>query len=487
VILLKDSTVKRIHWPSEFPDKYDIRDYVTHRADKPKQAWQGLKALFPEKQAVVKKSKLVRTTFEAVVKDFRKHLHIDKAWEEALAVCMAVVVSARLKNDPLWLFLVGPPGAGKTLLVESFMNSPDLAEYLSKITRPSLVSGFRGEEDYSVLAKILGRCLIVKDYTAICSLPLGVQEELYGILRDAYDGRCVVPFGNMDPKIFEGYFSMIASVTDVIRSHNRAALGERFLKLELLDEKTHEPTKHIRTALSSIEDNIAEKAAAEESLRESVAAFMERPFDERKLPKIPSWLTERLIHLAQLGSNLRAVVAKQSGELSYRPRPEIGTRFAKQLAKLARCLCWVYGTNKIDERVYKIIQRVALETVLGWDLEILHALFHAGEKGLLIPDIGALMQLSHTGIARRLEDLQHLSIVYRSEETRRDRRGRRAYIWYMAPHIRELWAGAKLHYAPPPVVKFKPRSGYTPKRSPTPKPKGKSNVPAKRRITRKAG
>ncbi|MGH9426862.1 MAG: hypothetical protein ACRD2L_11250, partial [Terriglobia bacterium] len=319
--------VRRIHWLSDLPQGYDISNYVTHNSEKPKVGWAKLQALLPEKSTTPGKSKpkIIRTTFQSVLKDFQRKVkgkrvfHTDRAWEEALAICMAVVVSRQLKNDPLWMFLVGPPGAGKTLLVESFLTlQGKQTEYLSKITRPALVSGFRGEEDFSLLPNLSEMCLIVKDYTAIVSLPTQIQEELYGILRDAYDGHVVVPFGNMEPKRYDNlYFSVIASVTDVIRTHNRAALGERFLKLELLDE-AHDPKVHIRTALSAIEDNIAEKAAAEELIRDSVAAFMERPFDEGRLPSVPSWLTERLIHLAQLGSNLRAVVAKQAGELSYR-------------------------------------------------------------------------------------------------------------------------------------------------------------------------
>ncbi len=481
--------VRRIQWPSELPDGYDVRDFVTHKGAKAKQAWQNLLALFPEKDAkdLKGKPKLVRSNFQSVLKDFRKTIHTDKAWEEALAVCAAVVISGKLRNDPLWMFLVGPPGAGKTLLVESFLNCRSRTMYLSKITRPALVSGFRGEDDYSILDKLRELCLIVKDYTAITSLPIGVQEELYGILRDAYDGHVTVPFGNMEPKEYSDlYFSMIASVTDVIRTHNRAALGERFLKMELLDELTHDPTVHIRTALSAIEDNIAEKANAEEFLRDSVAAFMDRPFDETKLPKIPNWLTERLINLAQLGANLRAVVATEGGELSYRPRPEVGTRLAKQLAKLARCLCWVYDKKKIDDQVYNLVQRVALDTVLGWDLEILHALYAVGEKGATVPDIGAVMQLSHTGISRRLDHLKHLSIVYRTSVVKRDERGRPQYVWHMAPAIHKLWKGSNMQYAPPPIVKFKPRNGYTPKRkAPPTKARTKRVVARTKRITRR--
>lgn len=459
---LKDAQkVRRIQWPSTSPEGYDVRDFVSARQDKYKETLKAFYTLFPEKE-ISKKPKLIRNNFASVVKDFRKLLHTNKRWEEALAICCAVVVSGKLKNDPLWLFMVGPPGAGKTLLVESFYNRPEDTVYLSKLTRPALVSGFRGEEDYGVLGSLDGKCLIIKDYTAVVSMPIGVQEELYGILRDAYDGTCIVPFGNMEPRKYENlYFSMIASVTDVIRGHNRAALGERFLKVELLDED-HDHDPHIRSAISAVGDDIEKKARQEEFLRDSVAAFMSRPFNETTLPKVPTWLEDRVVHLVQLCSYLRAVVAKDAGELAYRPRPEIGTRFAKQIVKLARCLCWVFDKRKIDEQIYSIVQRVALETVLGWDLEILHGLF-AAKKGLVVSDLGSLMQLSHTGITRRLEHLQHLGIVYRTDDFRKDAVGRKRHIWFMSENIRTHWANAKLQYAPPPKVRFKTRSGYKPK------------------------
>lgn len=477
----------RIQWPSDLPEGYDVRDFVSHKADKPKAAWQSLQSLFPKEAASAggkARPKLIRAKFEQVVKDFKKAIHIDKAWIDALAISCAVAVSGKLKNDPLWMFLVGPPGSGKTLLVESFLNHKSGTVYMSKITRQALVSGFRGEEDYSILPTLNGKCFIVKDFTAVLAMPLQAQIEIFGILRDVYDGHCTVPFGNMEPKVFNDlYFSNISSVTDVIRKVNLADLGERFLKLELLDEE-HDPKVHIRAALSSVENDIGKKAAQEEFLRDSVAAFMERPFDERKLPKIPAWLTERLVNLAQLGANLRAVVAKGGGgDLSYRPRAEVGTRLAKCLGKLARCLCWVFDKKKIDEEVYRLVSKVACDTVLGWDLEIIHALYGYGRAGMTLPEIGVKMQLSHTGIDRRLENLQHLNIVYKTPEIRRDGRGRRYNIWHLADHIREMWRESSLEYAPPPVVKFKPRNGYTPKR-PSKPTKAKTKFPPKRKVKR---
>lgn len=487
VLLGENSKTRIIRWPSNLPDGYDVNDFVKSRLAKAKDGYKAFHQLFPADDPVSRKKgpRLIRNTFESVVRDFKKTIHIDKAWERALAVCMATVISGQLGDDPLWVFLVGPPGSGKTLLVESFLNCPQRAIYMSKITRQSLVSGYRGEEDYGILDKLRSLCLIVKDYTAIATLPLAVQEELYGILRDVYDGHCVVPFGNQEPKVFNGcYFSMIASVTDIIRAHNRAALGERFLKIELLDLINHDPERHIRTAIRSSTSPIENWSKNEEFLRNSVEAFMSRPFDEHKLPQLPLWMEDIIVNLGQLCAYLRAVVAKSGGELSYRPRPEIATRFSKQLTKLARCLCWVYGKSKIDKDICRIVQTIAIETILSWDVEIVHALFQAGDKGCLLPDLGALMQLSHTGITRRLEDLQHLQIVYRSKETKKDGRGQRRFIWYLSPKIAEFWAGAKLEYVPPPIVKHKERPGYTPKRKPKPT-KTKTKLPRHQPADRK--
>lgn len=478
------SSVRRIVWPASTEEKYGVNDFVADNRKTPKKAWRLLKSFVPEATTGSGKKarpKLVRKFFKDVLKDFRKAtVHMSRTYEDVLTVVMAVVLSAQLDNSglmsersriPLWLFLVGPPGVGKTLLIHSFLEAAEQSHFLSCLTKSQLVSGYsvgEGEEDPSILPKLRGKCLFVEDYTTIKSLPLGSQEELYGLLRSAYNGKFDQTFGNMQVRSYDDlYFSMVAGVTDVIHGDQRATLGERFLKIDVMGEDTDE-MQLMRAALNPMLGRIDEKAAkAEKLLRESVAAFLSNPFDIEKLPDVPNWFIERLLSLASLGARLRAHVARQHGDLLYRPRAEVGTRLVKQLSKLARLVAYVLGKRTVDKEVYRIVHRVALDTMIGFNLEILHCLYSA-KDGCILPDIGNALQISHSSIDRKLQDLQELGVVIREQSIRKDKRGRRYYIWRMAEHIKEFWKGADIQFTPP---KTDRRKGYKPK----------SKVPLKRK------
>ncbi len=438
-------SIKRILWPADFPLKYDIRDFVSERLDAPKQALQKLFALIPKE--VRASTSLVRTTFKSVLKDFRKVIHVSKTFEDALAVVMAVTLSSNTHKDPLWLFLVGPPGAGKTLLIHSFLGCPEKTHFLSSLTKTQLISGFAGGgdgEDPSILPKLRDKCLFVEDYTTIKSMPLASQEELYGLLRSVFNGKYDVQFGNFTPRSYENlFFSMVAGVTDAIHGDNRATLGERFLKFDIVGDDCNEEL-HLRSALN----DVIGVARDDKKLRDSVASFLYRDFNPKKLPPIPAWFHNRIVALAALGARMRATVAREGKELLYRPRPEFGTRLIKQLAKLGRFLAYVLGKSKVDDEVYALVQRVALDTVVGFNVEILNAL-NTHTEGLTIPDLVGILQLSDTTIDRRLQDLQELRIIWRSPEIRKTLAGRPKYVWHLTPVVRDFWHRAEIRYTPP--------------------------------------
>lgn len=455
-----------LDWPTNTPDKWDIRDYVHKALDKdkadPKEAWADLMSMLNLTEGsdadisntIINTAKEFprRRNFSAVLTDFKRAYHIDRKMEDALLLMFGTVLSVQLHGDPLWLFIVGPPGGGKTLLLRAFEKSP-FCIFKSAITPKSLVSGFDpgGGHDPSLIPLLTGKALVLKDYTEVMTLSREVQEEMYGILRGAYDGHVERHYGNGMVRDFPNcYFAMLAGVTDRIHGDERASLGERFLKYQMIEGEDYNPQKHIETALRSM----AGQKEMDELVREVVAGFTlkhDLTTSGLKLPVVPSWCEKRIIALSQIVAHLRADVQRVGrDELAYRPTPEVGTRLAKQLKKLAQCIAVVLDLKAVDKRIHALIEQVAFDTARGWSLDVLHAVMKYHPKPTYAEVIELQARIPKSTCARRLENLIAIGALIRTKAGKVDpktalpTRGQPAYGYAASPTLTRLWKDASI-------------------------------------------
>jgi len=434
-----------IRWPAGLSEGYDISDYVKSRRRAPVKLLKELeRMLVPFTSQEGKKAVHTRPSkppsLKKVLNTYRKYLHLDPVMEDAIKVMFACVLSIKVPGDPLWLFLVGPPGAGKTVVLRCLEAVP-YCHFESTLTPHSLISGWRTPDGSDPsLIKLLAddKVLVIKDYTAIKSMPVGEQEEIYGLLRDAYDGRIDKVFGHLGPRQYTCHFGIVAGVTDVIYGDERATLGERFLKCAFIGPE-HASEKHIRAAMRTIQS----QADWEDRLRQITADFLDR--DLSRVPKIPGWWEDRIIALSQVVAYLRAGVIRRGGELISRPRPEIGTRLAKQLVKLSQLLTVILETRgRITKEVCRLVTKVGLDTVAGWNQEIIRALAAVYPDRLTVQEISQRVSASDSSVRRRLEDMRELRIVTRRSESNGGRRGKPSYGYALVPELYKLWERAKL-------------------------------------------
>ena len=436
--------IRSLHWPLTMPDKYDIRDLVSEYGVK-NSTWKRLHEMVVDESGRPAKPTMKRTSFKSILKDFRKGLHFDKDMEDALLVTLATVVSNKIPGDPLWIYVVGPPGCGKSMILQSFMNSLNCV-FRSKLTATSFISGMKQEDgsDPSLLAQLNGKSLLIKDFTAVKSMPIVVQEHLYGILRDAYDGNVLVEYGNGVKRNYpDVHFSIVAGITDIVHGDNRAALGERFLKVEMIpSDKEYDQEAQIRASIANVVNNVK----AEADLKDCMEAFIyhvEETFDLEKLPTVPNWVIDRVVSLCQIVGLLRSTVLRERNEaVSYRPRPEIGTRLANQLIKLGRACAYVSGKDAIDKDIYSIMEKVAFSTAHGWHSEIVREMVHHN-RGITVEKLAETLQISVSSVQRRLSDLQELKIVM-SEKKSQQRRGRPTNAWRLTDAMLSHWKTAKV-------------------------------------------
>jgi len=444
-------SVHSLRWPAGMEEGYDIQDLVIENKRRPKRLWSSIqKMLHPvakHKETKQRKRDTPPPPFKKVVETYRKYLYLDENMVDALAAVYATVFSVQLPGDPLWMFLVGPPGVGKTVVLRS-LEAHDRCVFQSNVTPHTLISGFRTPDgqDPSLIPRLKNNVLIVKDYTEVKSLPLGIQEELYGMLRGAYDGKVERRFGNNEERIYEDcYFSMVAGVTDVIHGDARATLGERFIKCEFLDAKMHDMEAHIKAALDSM-DQLREMEA---ETAEVASDFLDREIELDKVPKLPKWIQTRLIPLSQIVAYLRAGIHRtRDGDVPYRQRPEVGTRVIRQLKKLVQSLAIVFDLRTPDHRCYRIAEKIAIDSSIGWYSEIVRALYDHGSP-MTREELSAEVRIPATSLHRRLEDLLQLEAL--SRDTRMEegvRRGRPTFEYKLSPHLESLWRRAKVGILP---------------------------------------
>jgi hypothetical protein len=126
-------------------------------------------------------------------------LHMS-ADEEMVDILLAFYKSNELPGDPLWGIIIDASGGGKTELVRTLRDRPDVV-FLSKLTEKTLVSGYRDPDhrgaDPSLLPQLNGKILVIKDMSPLLSMRRESRNAIISDLRDAYDGFTDQGYGNL--------------------------------------------------------------------------------------------------------------------------------------------------------------------------------------------------------------------------------------------------------------------------------------------------
>jgi hypothetical protein len=435
-----------VHWPDEVPAGFDTRDWIVYGTtlrDTPDICWERLKRRFHPKpkwdsdapiQVVSaktgkiilrrKKSKngvskwIKPPSLSEVHSVFSKWLFLKTT--DVIDVMLATVVSQKIDGSPVWMFLVGPPGSAKTAIVSGLLKGIDGVYGTSTLTAPSLISGanFTGAGDPSLIPKLKDKVLVVKDFTSILSLPDREQKEIFGILRDAYDGTCGKTFGNGVSRNYESRFTVLAATTPRIYdlSEQHAALGERFLKF-LVGDNLHHVSENdvIRRAI----ENADRETTMREELQDVVKAFLERSCADRPHPEMPQDILLKIVALAKFGARMRGSVSRdfyRNDIVMSRPMAEVGTRLGQQLAKLARGLAMIYDRPVVTMTEYRLIKKVMLDTISQRNEDVLRTMIGAmGGSDVLTPlslrEIAAKTHYPFATIQRLAQDLAALQII----------------------------------------------------------------------------
>lgn len=451
--------VQIVKWPDTLPEGWDLRDFYRHDGE-----FAALKDLLVEYETARDDTEYTdeglvefpplsegkRPRFQKVLDIYKEYLRMSQDMQDGLRIIYAVIMSNQLPGDPLWMHLVGVPGAGKTELLMSCAEVGNTAME-SSLTPKSLVSGFimPGGKDPSLIPQLFGKTFILKDFTEILAMNKTNKDEIYAILRGAYDGRVEKPFGNGQKRHYEGYFTMLTGVTPKIYGETTTSLGERFLLFHM----KHIPGADNSDVVMQAMDNSGGELALKGALNAAAKSFLEWGITEADLPQVSQDIKRRIANLAQLVAMLRATVEKegQSDRIVYRAEYEVGTRLAKQLYKLIVSLGLLNYPAKVGEAEYQLVQRVAMDSCVGWNRDALIMLARA--NGKTAQEIADMAHVPLSTMRSHLENLTHLSVLHKEREKNPAGRGAPIVRYIMSDGVMRFWEGAGL----PIVVKAKPK------------------------------
>jgi len=456
---LLSGTVRSIgylNWLSGLSTGFDVRDWIKYgiKVSKLRGCWKNLQKMFVANPRISKIDTLVSLeTEEEKLKenlkvDIEKEMLIYRRWMHlpdpyVLDIIFGTIFANLLMSgDPIWMFLIAPPGGSKSELLMSLIKCQSVV-CLTSLTPHSLISGFSwgtDKKDPSLLPQLDGKVLVLKDFTTITSMHFTARDEIFGILRDAYDGKTEKQFGTGIRREYKSKFGILAGTTPVIDTFStiHQSLGERFLKYRIEIDSKDTEEKKILQAISNINNEVTMRG----ELQDAAARIVSKENLE-DLPIFPEKYLKRVTSLAQFCARMRGVVLRDNytQQVLYRASTEVGTRLAKQLMKLGIGIGIFRGKKELGDYECNCVSRVAMHTCPERLVSIVKAIYRSrmedGIEELKTKDIANYSRLPISTVFRLLEDLYLLKVVKRQGEGSK-------FYWGLESHILKLIETSKI-------------------------------------------
>jgi hypothetical protein len=333
---------------------------------------------------------------------YRTWLHLDHD-PHIVKLIYAIHIANQYDGNPVWAFLIGPAGCGKTQLLTSLDGSDDVVS-VSSLTANALASGW--SEDASLLFKLSDKTLVVEDMSAILELPSDQRSQVFSILRAAYNGEYTRAHGKGEV-VWKGKFGMLGGATNAIEfSRTRdALLGERFLNIRIRVTKKNEID-----IMESAFKSVTKKTAMGTALKGAADNFLQTfRLDPTKRNLRDRGQVELIRSCAIALARARSTVIRDSYHRDEILAPaevgELGTRLASQLVVIALAAKALGCTwDEVDELIY----RITIDSVPYIRGQIIRSVAKGCNKLSLIKND---LKMSENPTARHLEDLLLLGIL----------------------------------------------------------------------------
>jgi hypothetical protein len=331
---------------------------------------------------------------------------------------LVALASEKLTGDPLWLLLIGGPGASKTETVQAAEGADALIESTIAsegvlLSATSAKSKASKEKATGGLLRRLGSrgTLVLKDFTSILSADRSARTQVLAAIREIYDGRWSRNVGIDGGRTiaWEGRIIVIGAVTTEWDSHHAvvASMGDRFVCLRL--DSTSEKTR-LAAGLQAL-GNIGKEQQMRDELKNAVGGVIAGMCcDEVPLTKEEEG---QILKAANITTMARTAVERDyQGEVIKAHAPEMPTRFAKQLSQTVKGAVAI-GMSR--DRAMELAIHCARDSIPPLRLEIL--LDVAMNPNARPNEVRLRVQKPWNTIRRELQALHIIGLLSCAEET----------------------------------------------------------------------
>lgn len=362
-------------------------------------------------------------------------------------VCLAVINTWSADVEPVWGFVVGPPGSAKTEVLRTLEGWP-FARFVDELTENSLASGYEDDEgnDPSLLPQLNGKILIMRDFSSLTGTHRDTLTKVLGVLRAAYDGTYTKSSGKAGPRSYAARFGVVIATTpvfDAVLADNQQ-LGERFVAFRMM---RGEPSLADRMALlahvqTRMEHKTAWRAALRTHVQASITAIRQRvqhckPTD---------------VFLTDDQSLLLRMMADMVCRLRTRPHKdapgeaEVASRFVQQITNLALARAACSGRSSCNDGDIAFARRLSLDSLPDASYRVMSAIYHTNPLvGHRIVDLAHIARLPMDTVSSLLHQYNYLHIVSAVE-------GRGATTYCLEDETLAQIAATSLFKPPPPKL-----------------------------------
>jgi len=308
----------------------------------------------------------------------RLRLNIDDRLLFDFLVSVITATLCKMLDEPVWAYLIGPPGSSKTESVKPFEPMDDCF-FISSLTDNWLMSGHRDEDgnDPSLLKSMEGKIVVVKDMSSLMNLPPKTINKIWGDLRDAFDQSASKASGVSGLTKYDARFGVLMLGTEAIDvfAEEHQQLGERFLafrihRVPLKLEERQELAMHVHKTMDNKKKWRSDLVCVVGTEMNHIKGYIN---SLKQPPQISEETAYEIMMMANLLSLLRTSPVRGVAESS-----ELPTRVGQQLINLGSAHAIADGRDSWNENDLQLIRRVTIDTLPGFRARIIGVLYERG-------------------------------------------------------------------------------------------------------------